>query len=83
MRDTQLQQEPMLILPAGRDERLVGEPRDVCSRHAMSKEKINNYMKLATMLKDSGLGSADVALRALVFDRSFSLPSLPWLRSGW
>lgn len=83
MRDTQLQQEPTLILPVGRDERLADEPRDICSRHAMSKEKINNYMKLATKLKDNGLSRAAQALHALVFDRSFSLPAFPWLRSGW
>ena len=83
MRDTQLQQEPMLILPAGRDEQLVGEPRDICSRHVMSKDKIRNYMKLATKLKENCLSRAADALHALVFDRSYSLPSFPWLCSGW
>jgi len=83
MRDSHLQQEPVVILPAGREERLVGEPRDICSRHAMSKEKINNYMKLATKLKENGLSRAATALHALVFDRSFSLPVITWLRSGW
>ena len=83
MRDSHLQQEPMLILPAGREERLVGEPRDVCNRHAMSKEKIHNYTKLATKLKEHGLSRAATALHGLVFDRSFSLPALPWLCVGW
>ena len=40
-------------------------------------------MKLAERLKENGLGRAAAAMHALVFDRSYSLPSLPWLRSGW
>ena len=83
MRDSQLQQEPVLMLPAGREERVVGEPRDICNRHTMSKEKIHNYTKLEVKLKENGLNKAANALHALVFDRSFSVPSLPWLCAGW
>ena len=83
MHDTQLQQAPVIILPAGRHERLVGEPQDVCSRKPMPKTEVDNYMKLTTKLKEHGLDRAATALHALVLDQSYSLPTLPWLASGW
>ena len=83
MRDTTLQQAPVLILPADRHERLVGEPREVCGRHAMGKPKIDNYTKLKAKLKDYGLMEAAKALHALMYDRSYSLPAFPWLSRGW
>ena len=83
MRDTSLQQAPAVVLPAGRDERLVEEPRAVCNRHPMGKKKMDNYVKLAQKLKEHGLGRAAEAMHALVFDLTYSVPPLPWLRSGW
>ena len=83
MRDTSLQHEPVLVLPAGRHEQLVDEPREVCSRHAMGKQKIDNYTKLEIKLRDYGMRRAADALHALVHDRSYSLPPLPWLCHGW
>ena len=83
MRDTQLQQAPAMILPAGRVDRLIGEPSEVCSRHPLGKTKQDNYMKLAEKLKDNGLSRGAKALHDLVFDRSFSLPKFPWLVNGW
>ena len=83
MRDTTLQQAPVLILPADRHERLVGEPREVCARHAMGKPKIDNYTKLKAKLKDYGLKEAADALHALMYVRSYSMPTFPWLSRGW
>lgn len=83
MRDTTLQQAPVLVLPAQRHEQLVGEPQEVCSRHPMGKKKIDNYTKLKAKLKNYGLHKAADALHALMFDRSYTLPALPWLRHGW
>ena len=55
MRDTSLQQAPVLVLPAERHERLVDEPREVCARHPMGKPKIDNYTKLEAKLRDYGI----------------------------
>ena len=83
MRDTQLQQEPVLVLPAERHALLVDEPREVCSRHAMGKKKIENYTKLKAKLKDYGMTRAADALHALMYDRTYAFPALRWLRHGW
>ena len=83
MRDTTLQQAPVLILPADRHERLVGEPREVCERHAMAKSKIDNCTKLEVKCRDYGLKEAADALHALMYDRRYSMPTFPWLSRGW
>ena len=83
MRDTTLQQAPAIVLPVGREGQIVGEPREVCARHPMGNKKINNYTKLEVKLRDYGMRRAADALHALVHDRSYSLISLQWLRSGW
>ena len=83
MRDTTLQQAPVLILPADRHERLVGEPREVCDRHAMGKSKIDNCTKLEVKCRDYGLKEAVDALHALMYDRRYSMPTFPWLSRGW
>ena len=49
----------------------------------MGKNKIQNYTKLTAELRDYGMQRAADALHALMRDRSYSLPSLSWLRDGW
>ena len=73
----------MIVLPAGHGERLVGEPLEVCSRRPMPQGKMDGYIKLSQRLRDHGLGRAATTLHALVFDRSYTLPTLPWLQVGW
>ena len=83
MRDAMLQQAPALVLPSARQEQLVDEPRDVCVRHPLSNQKIQEWAKLEAKLRDYGMPRIVDALHKLVHDRLFSLPGLPWLRSGW
>ena len=59
---TTLQQPLVHILPADHHERVVGEPREVCCRHAMCKPKIDNYTTLKAKLEDYGLKQAADAL---------------------
>ena len=84
MRNTCLQSPgPILILPPGRERHAHGEPRDVCARTPMTKQRIDQLMKLKSKLQDYGLRKAADALHGLVFDRSYTLPRLNWLESGW
>ena len=84
MRDTCLQSPgPILILPSGRERHVHGEPRDVCARKPMTQQRIDQLMKLKHKLQDYGLKKAADALHGLVFDRSYTLPRLRWLASGW
>ena len=47
MRDTCLQSPgPILLLPSGRERHVHGEPRDVCARTPMAKQRIDQLMKL-------------------------------------
>ena len=63
----------------------VDNVEEVCARHPMGKPKIDNYTKLKAKLRDYGLKQAADALHALMYDRSYSLPSFPWLSlaAGW
>ena len=83
MRDTTLQQPPVLILPSDRHECVVGEPFRVCARHALGKAKVDMYTKLKNKLKDYGLKAAADALDALMHCKKYTLPTLPWLSRGW
>jgi hypothetical protein len=49
----------------------------------MTKQRIDQLMKLKSKLQDNGLWKAADALHGLVFDRSYTLPRLNWLESGW
>ena len=83
MHSTTLQQEPLMVLPHSREDRLQGEPQEICSRSPFGDKRVKELIKLKSQASSRGLPDAAIALHAYIFDRSFTLPRLPWLRNGW
>ena len=80
MRDTKLNQEPLLVLDQ-RDVSRVQEsvPAAVVPLHPLSTKQVENFLTLAVHLEDEGMHPAATALRELVHDRSYELKRLRWL----
>ena len=80
MRDTNLNQDPLLVLDQ-RDASRVREsvPSAVVPLHALGIKQVENYLTLAVHLEDEGMHDAAGAIRQLVHDRSYQLKRLRWL----
>jgi len=81
MRDQDLQQAPVLALPSRAMARVRGgRPNAVIPWHELSPKTIEQYMTLAEICDvELGLRRAAAALKALVTDRVYHLPSDAWL----
>jgi len=80
MRDLDLQQAPVLVLPARAMARVVVAPATILPLHEMKPKVIEQYMSLAEVCDaELGLQRAAAALRALVSERLYSLPRDEWL----
>ena len=80
MRDTKLNQDPLLVL----DQSDVGRvrtavPQAVVPLHALSTKQVENFLTLAVHMEDEGMHQAAAALRELVHDRSYELKKLRWM----
>ena len=83
MRDTNLNQDPLLVLDqmdAGRVQESV--PSAVVPLHALGVKQVENYLTLAVHLEDEGMHDAAGAIRQLVHDRSYQLKRLRWLEEA-
>ena len=83
MRDTDLQQAPVLVLPYSRAQRLrLAAPTKVIPLHELSPKTIEQLLTLALTCEEFlGLPRAAGALRDLVHTREYHLPSDVWLCS--
>ena len=80
MRDTNLNQDPLLVLDqsdVGRVQESV--PSNVVPLHALGVQQVQNYVTLAAHLEDEGMHDAADAMRKLVHDLSYELKRLRWL----
>jgi hypothetical protein len=81
MRDAQLQQAPVLVLPSRSLPSLASpEPTKVVPCHELNAKQISHYLELSELCKDElELPRAQVALRQLVYHRETQLPAPGWL----
>ena len=81
VRDTCLQQAPVLALPPGRGARIAGsQPREVHARKELSEDQIKSFLRLATLCqKKYNLPQAGDALKAVVYSRSYECVQFQWL----
>ena len=81
MRDTQLQQPPVLCIMPGRSGRVTnGSPPDLVRARAMSSTEIKSCLTLATLVRKD-MPAAYTALRALVYERTAVKVPLTWLET--
>ena len=81
MRDTALQQQPVLVLRAPR-KNLVreAEPRDIVPVRALTGRETDSYVELCNMCEtELGLARAAQALRDLIYKREYIVPRRGWL----
>ena len=80
MRDTELNQEPLLVLDQSDIRRVhTAVPEAVVPLHSLCTKEVENYGTLAVHLDDEGMHDAANAVRDLVHDRSYELKRLHWL----
>jgi hypothetical protein len=84
LRSPSLQQAPLAVLPEfARDRLLSASPATVHPVRPLSDEQIEHYLKLAAACDEElELPEAAVALRQLVLERVYPLPSDNWLRAA-
>ena len=81
MRDTRLQQAPVLVLPAGRVENMRSlEPENAVRVTPLTERQINHYLELADICSDRlELPEAAQALQDLVLKRDYPGVPVGWL----
>lgn len=81
VRDTHLQQPPVLVVAPGRQHHVGTEPpKQVIARKALSNEDINDLLKLAHLCsKKYEMPAAAQALRDVVYKREYHVAPLTWL----
>lgn len=81
MRDMDLQQEPVLAIPAGHSKLVkTAEPVGILPMHEMAPKTIEDLLLLAsTCERELGLSRAASALTNLVLKRQYRLPPKGWL----
>ena len=80
MRDLDLQQAPVLVLPARAMARVTAAPTTILPLHEMQPKVIEQYVALAGVCDaELGLKRAAAALLAMVSERLYTLPGDEWL----
>ena len=81
VRDTSLQQPPVLLSPAGRASAIATRlPTQLIAKREMTEDEIKNFLKLASLCSAKyGMPLAAEALKNMVFSRDYESVQFCWL----
>ena len=80
VRDLELQQDPILVLPGRCPQLPTQAPMQVLRRTPLTKKEINDAVRIADLCRLKwNMPEAAAALLLYVQDRTYSFPPLPWL----